>query len=328
MPRNCQCQGGTCACLLTSSDGSIEINGSGSVANPYDLSAGNISLSGRLQVQDTASINLTLTGAGSIGDPYVLTAETDTALGELTNVDTSDTTVGYVLARQSDGTFALDPPSTAPVGEINTDATIDGDGSAGAPLSVHDWDNFARLAGTDRDPDNMQSLILGSTTSESVVGYEVHRQAPADYDHTSSIGRMRIYNSGTSTGQQLALELIRDGIESGKLLIGPDDELEMLVGSDRLPLPTRYYSTMVEVFGNGNASVGGQVTFPVGRFTTTPLMWGCWNQDSDSFPSIGLHVDFFNSDSNGSSFAVRSGNGAGIIGTYEIAILALEATDQ
>lgn len=111
--------------------GSVTVTGSGSQANPYVISGG-----GSLSVQDTATVDLTLTGNGSAATPYVLKADALVSLDELTDVATAGATTGQVLARQSDGTWAPAPPSTATPGTINVSGGIEGNGSAGTPLSV------------------------------------------------------------------------------------------------------------------------------------------------------------------------------------------------
>lgn len=123
----CGCAGTTCSCVIKG-DG---VTGAGSVSNPYVITAGV-----DFKVQSSATVDHTLMGDGSTGNPWTLTSDATLALGELVDVDTTVTTVGYVPARQPDGTFAMAPPATAAAGTIAAGNSIQGDGSSGSPLNV------------------------------------------------------------------------------------------------------------------------------------------------------------------------------------------------
>lgn len=325
MPRNCGCATGTCSCQLISSDGSVQISGSGSAASPYDIRAGNISLAGRLLAQDTSTVDLTLDGSGTQADPFILTADATMDLGDLQDVDTTDTTVGYVVARQSDGSFGMDPPSTASVGEINTGPSVSGDGSAGDPLVVTDYDNIAWLEGGAANP-NLQSLILGSLTDETFTAFQVQRQAPADYPNDDASAQLRVYNGGTGEGQQASIDLTRDGAMVSSLRVGPGDQLELASGSTELPLPVRFFATTVEIFGTGDNQATGQVTFPTGRFTGPPVIVGSRKRaEGEGQPSNSMLVDFFNVSATGASISVRLDSGFNFLGgPHLISVIATE----
>lgn len=126
----CGCSGNTCSCVVTGSGG-ISVTGTGTTSNPFIVSGGGV-----LQVSDTATVDLTLSGSGSGASPYQLSAAAVVSLDELTDVVATGGSTGYVLAKQGDGTFALNPPSTASPGAINVTGGIEGDGSAGSPLSI------------------------------------------------------------------------------------------------------------------------------------------------------------------------------------------------
>lgn len=113
-------------------EGIVAVSGSGSAANPY-----RVSVEQALTVSDSATVNLTMTGSGTAGDPYILSGDATLELGDLTDVVTTGST-GDVLALQGDGSFALNPPSTASPGAIVTGASsgLDGDGSGGDPLTI------------------------------------------------------------------------------------------------------------------------------------------------------------------------------------------------
>lgn len=167
----CGCAGTTCSCVIKG-DG---VTGAGSVNNPYIITAGVV-----LHANSTATINHTLLGDGSPSNPWTLTSVATLELGDLTDVDASVTTLGYVPARQADGSFAMVPPSTAPVGAISAGNSIEGDGSGGDPLDVRlaSLSGLVILAGglaldphtvaaeADLDPD-FGALPVGSIVSDT-----------------------------------------------------------------------------------------------------------------------------------------------------------------
>lgn len=126
----CGCSGSSCSCVIRGSGG-VSVSGSGTVNSPYVVSSAL-----NLTIIDSATIDLALAGDGSLTEPYILSANANVALDDLTDVDTSGGTTGQVLARQSDGSYALVPPSTASPGAINTGNGLTGDGSSGSPLNV------------------------------------------------------------------------------------------------------------------------------------------------------------------------------------------------
>jgi len=127
----CGCSGQTCSCKVVAGSGPISVTGSGSGSNPYT-----VNVERAFEVNDTASVDLTLTGTGATADPYVLSADATIALDDITDVDTSGASTGDVLALQSGGGFALNPPSTASPGAVVTGNGIEGDGSGGDPLTI------------------------------------------------------------------------------------------------------------------------------------------------------------------------------------------------
>lgn len=125
----CGCSGTTCSCVVIG-EGLVAVSGSGSAANPY-----RVSVEQAITVQDTATLDLTVTGSGGAGDPYILSGDVAMDLADLGDVDTAGV-AGEVLALQGDGSFALNPPSTATPGAITTGDGIEGDGSGGDPLTI------------------------------------------------------------------------------------------------------------------------------------------------------------------------------------------------
>lgn len=293
MPRNCGCASASCTCLLVSSDGSIEINGAGSTANPYDLSAANISLENRFQIQDTQTVDLTLTGNGSAASPFVLSATATIELGELTNVDASGGATGDVVAQQPDGSFGLNPPSTAPVGVIMSDDSIDGDGSASDPLSVHDYDRIAWLAGADNLP-NEGNLRLGLPSVISDYGYYISREQSGGSGATAYTSQQD-HRIGARVGTSLLSDADEGPIGSGGLVLRAQDVLHIPGQSAELVLyqtghlarihdnsgvtqasyiPYAMYSERVLIQGDGNQSASVSITFPSGYFTEVPTVVG------------------------------------------------------
>jgi hypothetical protein len=111
--------------------GSVTVTGAGSTASPYVINGG-----GSLDVVDSSTINLNITGNGSVATPYSITAALTANLDALTDVESAAATTGQVLAKQSDGIWRPVAASSATPGTINVSGGIEGNGSAGTPLSV------------------------------------------------------------------------------------------------------------------------------------------------------------------------------------------------
>ena len=126
----CGCSGTTCSCIIRGT-GTTQVTGAGTVSQPYVIDS-RLYLTGG----NDGTVNVSVTGSGSAADPYVLSASQAVYLNDLQDVVVSGGSTGDVLARQADGSYALVPPVTAPVGAISTDSTIHGDGSSGSPLGV------------------------------------------------------------------------------------------------------------------------------------------------------------------------------------------------
>lgn len=73
MARNCNCSGASCGCLVQGGTG-VVVSGIGTKANPYVIEIGSQPITGKLSVDDTTSVNLTLLGNGTQLDPYRLSA--------------------------------------------------------------------------------------------------------------------------------------------------------------------------------------------------------------------------------------------------------------
>lgn len=118
---------------MVQGSGAVSVTGVGSVASPYVVSA-----DFNLGAGDTSTVDMTVTGDGSIASPWIISASAVMDLDDLLDVDTTGVATGQVLARQSDGMYRFVAPTTAPAGTINLSSTggLQGDGSAGTPLSV------------------------------------------------------------------------------------------------------------------------------------------------------------------------------------------------
>lgn len=127
----CGCSGGTCSCIIRGA-GTTQVTGAGTISSPYVIDSRLYVVSGTEGTANTA-----ITGSGSAGDPYVFNVSQDVYLNDIQDVVASGGSTGDVLAKQADGSFALVPPVTAPVGAISTDSTLDGDGSSGDVLGVN-----------------------------------------------------------------------------------------------------------------------------------------------------------------------------------------------
>lgn len=126
----CGCAGSSCSCVIKGA-GTVTVTGSGTTARPYVVDS-RLYLAGGV----AGNVDISLVGGGSIDDPYVINATVDVYLDDLQDVNTAGGSTGDVLALQSDGSYALVAPVTAPVGAISTDTSLDGDGSSGDPLGV------------------------------------------------------------------------------------------------------------------------------------------------------------------------------------------------
>jgi hypothetical protein len=113
----------------------VSIDGSGSAIDPFVISADL-----NLAVADNAVFDLTVVGDGSSSDPWTISvAYASTAkLDNIPDVNAASPSNGQVLAWDS-ATSTWHPitaPTAAP-GIIQSDNSLDGDGSVGAVLRVH-----------------------------------------------------------------------------------------------------------------------------------------------------------------------------------------------
>ena len=83
MPR-CGC-GATCSCLIVAGEG-VQVDGIGTIENPYEISSDASELLERIEFVDTPSVDFTVTGIGTLITPMSVQAEATLALTDLTDV--------------------------------------------------------------------------------------------------------------------------------------------------------------------------------------------------------------------------------------------------
>lgn len=130
------CGGRSCTCKLEAGLG-VVITGGGSVDEPYVISSD----AGAVQItdNDNAVFNVGIAGDGTDEDPFEISVQfAGTAkLDNIPDVNAPTPTNGQVLAwHNASGTWRAADPVTAPVGSVDHDDTLSGDGSSGDPLSV------------------------------------------------------------------------------------------------------------------------------------------------------------------------------------------------
>jgi hypothetical protein len=168
MAKGC-CDQTTCSCLIVGGDG-IAVSGSGTLTNPYVITADLPDFAQSLTVRDTTSVNLTLTGSGQVEDPFVLQANATLRLTALADVDDPEggPDVGDVpvwVGVGADGHWEFDIPPVAPAGAVNATGGIAGIGSVGSPLLVKVsgvW-GVAPLNTLGSDPDIGLEIYLDSS---------------------------------------------------------------------------------------------------------------------------------------------------------------------
>ncbi|HEX2242582.1 MAG TPA: hypothetical protein VHK27_04905, partial [Gammaproteobacteria bacterium] len=273
---------------------------------------------GRLTVQDTESINLTLTGNGSASTPWVLRADTALELGDLTDVDTSNTTVGYVLGRNAGGDFEMMPPAVAPPGSVFADQeTIEGDGTVGNPFRVYEYQYLAKLDGA--DPNNLPNaadLTLGDPTDDTVYRFRTVRAAQPGYPFTSADASMRLYATGDGYGP--TLELHEDGMEQSRFTLRRDGTLTVTVDGFTHSLPFR------QVTGAGtipitNSSNGTLIVpFTPGLFTQIPRIFVTINETGSTTAAEQEFIVLADNKSTGGFRAVARHTGGAIFANSNI----------
>lgn len=109
----CGCGGSSCSCKVIAGTG-IKVTGNGSALQPFVVEALSSSITSLLEVDNTATINMTLLGSGTTADPYVLRATADLDLADLTNVTNTAPVSGQILGYN--GTTGQWGPINPPAG--------------------------------------------------------------------------------------------------------------------------------------------------------------------------------------------------------------------
>lgn len=132
MPSGC-CGGNTCSCQMIG-QGGIVIEGSGLPSDPFIIDAATYHTD-----SNNGQFLTTAVGVGSAADPYAIEVEyaPQARLDDIPNVDTPSPSNGQVLTWDSSTNhWVASPPAVAPVGAVNHDTSLTGDGSAVTPLGV------------------------------------------------------------------------------------------------------------------------------------------------------------------------------------------------
>lgn len=134
------CGGTSCSCAIEVGPG-LQISGSGALGEPFVISIAG-TLEDSLTVLDSPSVNLQLTGVGSPTDPYQLSAIATMRVQDLTDVidpeggPNAGDTIVWVTAGVTTPRFEFRPPPANPPGAVNVGVGIEGNGSAGDPITV------------------------------------------------------------------------------------------------------------------------------------------------------------------------------------------------
>lgn len=119
----CGCQSSSCSCVIQAGE-NINVDGNGTPASPYEISAVD---QGVMQVEDTATLDLSLDGEGTPTDPYEVSGDV-----KVSAVD------GNILEIQPDGiavTCEAVAACAAPAA-ITVGPGLEGTGSPVSPLGV------------------------------------------------------------------------------------------------------------------------------------------------------------------------------------------------
>lgn len=124
-----------CSCVIEAGLG-IAITGSGSVSDPFHISAGT-----EIDGGDNAVFDVTVAGVGTPVSPWVVSVAyaTTAKLDDIPDVYAPTPTNGQVLKfNTSLNRWEAGPPAVVAPGLMLTDESLSGDGSAGAPLQVRE----------------------------------------------------------------------------------------------------------------------------------------------------------------------------------------------
>lgn len=100
MPR-CGCAD-ACSCLITAGEG-INVEGIGTIENPYEITSESANLAGRVEFTDEGNVDFTATGVGTLNDPLTVFADAVLAMADLTDVpDDATANDGDVLVWRLD----------------------------------------------------------------------------------------------------------------------------------------------------------------------------------------------------------------------------------
>jgi hypothetical protein len=128
-----RCCGGGCSCRIEAGNNTT-VTGIGSSGDPFVVST-DVSLMGL----DNDAFDLAVTGDGTAASPWVISVGWSATAGLDDIPDVQVTTVSNAQVLGWDASIARwtpRNPTTAASGSVDTDTTLEGDGSAGDPLGV------------------------------------------------------------------------------------------------------------------------------------------------------------------------------------------------
>lgn len=255
--------------MVTGGSG-IDVTGSGTAADPYVVDSTSRAITGTIQVSDTATVDLTLDGSGSVTDPYDLSARASVSVGDLEDVATGSPAAGDTLLWDGEG-WIYGPPSSGGGGAtVVTGSGIGGDGSVTTPVVLATSGVWGE-APLDRYGAN---TLLGAPiyvdsagqARSQPMGVQVltaGQSRPAQYP-----GRIIIEDGAPlySTGSQWLPLQSPELVFDGDTIVG--------AGTDADPLEAKLpYSGVIDVPSPGvHVSGTRTLAFPLGMFSNPPAV--------------------------------------------------------
>jgi len=183
--------------MVVAGDG-IVVTGAGSSSNPFVINGP------AFDVQDSATVDMSISGDGTISTPYTIQANVSMALDQLTDVNASTPVAGYLLTYQTSpapGWYAAVATSGTPGATLH-DGTMTGDGTASNVLSVKiDPAGGITTTGSGLFVAAYETICLSTTRPSSPTDrqriYETDTKASGWYD--LSIGRWIMTDSRPQT---------------------------------------------------------------------------------------------------------------------------------
>lgn len=134
------CGSTSCACSIKVGPG-LAISGTGALDAPFRIELAGL-VEESLTVEDSTTIDLRLNGGGSPANPYQLSATAKVRVTDLVDVHdpegapSSGDTLVWVTAGVETPRWEFRPPPAAPAGAVNVSSGLQGVGSVGDPIRV------------------------------------------------------------------------------------------------------------------------------------------------------------------------------------------------